>query len=144
MEERSSRRMRALVTRMARWGRSANEIARALISLLAGSTTSSNQRPDILMQDRKPTDRLKHLLRRTAGPYIRAIPVVSGICPASPVNLMIAPCDPYLENCAKAGADIIRIHAEAGPHSRPLAASHPRPAEAQAISVRTEPHLPTK
>ena len=32
------------------------------------------------------------------------------------VHLMIAPCDPYLEAFAKAGADIITIHAEAGPH----------------------------
>ena len=32
------------------------------------------------------------------------------------VHLMIAPCDPYLEAFAQAGADIITIHAEAGPH----------------------------
>ena len=32
------------------------------------------------------------------------------------VHLMIAPCDPYLEAFAKAGSDIISIHAEAGPH----------------------------
>jgi ribulose-phosphate 3-epimerase len=32
------------------------------------------------------------------------------------VHLMIAPVDPYLEPFAKAGADIISIHAEAGPH----------------------------
>ncbi|MBB3234250.1 ribulose-phosphate 3-epimerase [Phyllobacterium endophyticum] len=31
-------------------------------------------------------------------------------------HLMISPCDPYLEAFAKAGADIITIHAEAGPH----------------------------
>ena len=31
-------------------------------------------------------------------------------------HLMIAPCDPYLEAFAKAGSDIITIHAEAGPH----------------------------
>jgi len=29
---------------------------------------------------------------------------------------MIAPVDPYLEAFAKAGADIITVHAEAGPH----------------------------
>ena len=29
---------------------------------------------------------------------------------------MIAPADPYLEAFAKAGADIITVHAEAGPH----------------------------
>lgn len=32
------------------------------------------------------------------------------------VHLMIAPCDPYLEAFANAGADIITVHAEAGPH----------------------------
>ena len=32
------------------------------------------------------------------------------------VHLMIAPCDPHLEAFAKAGADIITVHGEAGPH----------------------------
>ena len=32
------------------------------------------------------------------------------------VHLMIAPADPYLEDFAKAGADIITVHTEAGPH----------------------------
>jgi len=32
------------------------------------------------------------------------------------VHLMIAPCDPYLEAFAKAGADIITVHVEASPH----------------------------
>lgn len=32
------------------------------------------------------------------------------------VHLMIAPADPYLSAFAKAGADIITVHAEAGPH----------------------------
>ncbi|MGY4502853.1 ribulose-phosphate 3-epimerase [Bradyrhizobium sp. GM24.11] len=32
------------------------------------------------------------------------------------VHLMIAPVDPYLETFAKAGADVITVHAEAGPH----------------------------
>ena len=32
------------------------------------------------------------------------------------VHLMIAPCDPFLEAFAKAGADIITVHVEAGPH----------------------------
>lgn len=31
-------------------------------------------------------------------------------------HLMITPADPYLEAFAKAGADIITVHAEAGPH----------------------------
>ncbi len=32
------------------------------------------------------------------------------------VHLMIAPADPYLEAFAKAGADVITVHAESGPH----------------------------
>jgi ribulose-phosphate 3-epimerase len=32
------------------------------------------------------------------------------------VHLMIAPADPYIATFAKAGADIITVHAEAGPH----------------------------
>ena len=32
------------------------------------------------------------------------------------VHLMIAPADPYIEAFAKAGADLITVHAEAGPH----------------------------
>jgi ribulose-phosphate 3-epimerase len=32
------------------------------------------------------------------------------------VHLMIAPVDPYLEAFAKAGADMITVHTEAGPH----------------------------
>lgn len=32
------------------------------------------------------------------------------------VHLMISPADPYLESFAKAGGDIITVHAEAGPH----------------------------
>jgi ribulose-phosphate 3-epimerase len=32
------------------------------------------------------------------------------------VHLMIAPADPYLEAFARAGADIITVHVEAGPH----------------------------
>jgi ribulose-phosphate 3-epimerase len=32
------------------------------------------------------------------------------------VHLMIAPVDPYLEAFAKGGADVITVHAEAGPH----------------------------
>jgi ribulose-phosphate 3-epimerase len=33
------------------------------------------------------------------------------------VHLMIAPADPYIEAFAAAGADILTIHAEAGPHT---------------------------
>src|SRR5262245_46415180 len=47
-------------------------------------------------------------------------PVVKAARPASKrvfdVHLMIAPADPYLEAFADAGADIITVHAEAGPH----------------------------
>jgi len=47
-------------------------------------------------------------------------PVVKAIRPASAkvfdCHLMIAPADPYLEAFAEAGADIITVHAEAGPH----------------------------
>jgi ribulose-phosphate 3-epimerase len=32
------------------------------------------------------------------------------------VHLMIAPADPYLDAFAEAGADVITVHAEAGPH----------------------------
>jgi hypothetical protein len=68
MEDRSSRRLRTLVTPTARRGLSANEVADALISMMAGSTMSSNQRPDTF--DARPSHHLdKHLLRRTAGPY---------------------------------------------------------------------------
>lgn len=47
-------------------------------------------------------------------------PVVAAIRKATDllfdVHLMIAPADPYLEAFAKAGADRIIVHAEAGPH----------------------------
>jgi ribulose-phosphate 3-epimerase len=32
------------------------------------------------------------------------------------VHLMIAPCDPYIQAFAEAGADMITVHVEAGPH----------------------------
>jgi len=32
------------------------------------------------------------------------------------VHLMISPADPYIEAFAKAGSDMITVHAEAGPH----------------------------
>jgi ribulose-phosphate 3-epimerase len=32
------------------------------------------------------------------------------------VHLMIAPCDSFIEAFAKAGSDLITVHAEAGPH----------------------------
>jgi ribulose-phosphate 3-epimerase len=51
----------------------------------------------------------------TIGPL-----VVKAIRPHTPlvmdVHLMIAPVDPYIDAFADAGADIITVHAEAGPH----------------------------
>jgi ribulose-phosphate 3-epimerase len=51
----------------------------------------------------------------TIGPMI-----VSAIRPLTrkviDVHLMIAPADPYIGEFAKAGADIVTVHAEAGPH----------------------------
>jgi ribulose-phosphate 3-epimerase len=47
-------------------------------------------------------DMVKALRRHTAKPL--------------DVHLMIAPADPYLEAFAKAGADHITVHVEAGPH----------------------------
>ncbi|HRY05550.1 MAG TPA: ribulose-phosphate 3-epimerase [Hyphomicrobiaceae bacterium] len=47
-------------------------------------------------------------------------PVIKAIRKASPkvfdCHLMIEPADPYLAAFAEAGADIITVHAEAGPH----------------------------
>jgi ribulose-phosphate 3-epimerase len=47
-------------------------------------------------------------------------PVVKALRPHSKkvfdVHLMIAPADPYLEAFAMAGADVITVHPEAGPH----------------------------
>jgi ribulose-phosphate 3-epimerase len=47
-------------------------------------------------------------------------PVIKAVRGASKkifdVHLMIAPTDPYLADFAAAGADIITVHAEAGPH----------------------------
>jgi len=47
-------------------------------------------------------------------------PIVNAIRGVTPktfdVHLMIAPADPYLEDFANAGADVITVHAEAGPH----------------------------
>jgi hypothetical protein len=43
MEDRSSRRMRTLVTQMAHWGLTANEIAGALISMMARGTKAPSK-----------------------------------------------------------------------------------------------------
>ena len=58
------------------------------------------------------------------GHYVPNIPigpaVVKALRPHTDkpfdVHLMIAPIDPYLEAFAEAGADIITVHPEAGPH----------------------------
>jgi ribulose-phosphate 3-epimerase len=48
------------------------------------------------------------------------LPVIQSVraCTKKPfdVHLMIAPADPYLKAFADAGADLITVHAEAGPH----------------------------
>ena len=51
----------------------------------------------------------------TIGPAVCAAlrPHIKGVMD---VHLMIAPADPYIEAFAKAGSDIITVHAEAGPH----------------------------
>ncbi len=47
-------------------------------------------------------------------PVVKAIrPHVAGVMD---VHLMIAPADPYLAAFAEAGADVITVHVEAGPH----------------------------
>jgi ribulose-phosphate 3-epimerase len=51
----------------------------------------------------------------TIGPdVVKALRATTG--KTLDVHLMIAPCDPYLEAFAKAGADRITVHVEAGPH----------------------------
>ena len=58
------------------------------------------------------------------GHFVPNITIGPGVCAAirphiqgvMDVHLMISPADPYLEAFAKAGADIITIHQEAGPH----------------------------
>ena len=77
MEIRSSRRLRTLVTQMALRGLSANEIAGALIPMMARARRS-NQRPDTLMQDRyRQLDEI--LLLRTAAPYIGSLADVAAL-----------------------------------------------------------------
>jgi len=83
MEDRSSRRMRTLVTQMVQSG-PANENAHALISMMARSKCS-NQRPDTLMQDRSPPARRNHL-QRTAGPYIRVNRYQNGMSAPRPLS----------------------------------------------------------
>lgn len=51
----------------------------------------------------------------TMGPHVVAAlrPVTTKVLD---VHLMIAPADPYIAAFARAGADIVTVHAEAGPH----------------------------
>ena len=66
------------------------------------------------------------------GHYVPNITIGPGVCKAirkhiktvMDVHLMIAPVDPYIQAFADAGADIITIHAEAGPAPRPVTAGH--------------------
>jgi len=76
MEDRSSRRMRTLVTRMVHRDLTANETACALISMMARSTKLLQSEAGYI--DARPQCRQidETLLRRTAGPYIRAKGVV--------------------------------------------------------------------
>lgn len=48
------------------------------------------------------------------APVMKAVRGVTG--KVFDVHLMIAPADPYLADFARGGADIITVHAEAGPH----------------------------
>ncbi|ODT76340.1 MAG: ribulose-phosphate 3-epimerase [Pelagibacterium sp. SCN 64-44] len=48
------------------------------------------------------------------APVMKAVRGVTG--KVFDVHLMIAPADPYLADFANAGADIVTVHAEAGPH----------------------------
>lgn len=58
------------------------------------------------------------------GHYVPNITIGAGVVKAlkphtekpMDVHLMIAPCDAFLEDFAAAGADMITVHAEAGPH----------------------------
>ena len=55
------------------------------------------------------------------------------------VHLMIERPDRYIEAFAKAGADIITVHVEAGPHLRPHAAARSG-ASARRPACRSTPH----
>ncbi|HUF87727.1 MAG TPA: ribulose-phosphate 3-epimerase [Thermohalobaculum sp.] len=58
------------------------------------------------------------------GHFVPNLTIGPGVCAAlrphirgvMDVHLMIAPADPFLEAFARAGADIITVHPEAGPH----------------------------
>jgi len=75
----------------------------------------------------------------TIGPLIVSAlrPVTSKVLD---VHLMIAPVDPYIRAFAKAGADIITLHAEAGPHlHRSIQAVR---AEGKKVGVALNPATP--
>ena len=51
----------------------------------------------------------------TIGPFVVAAARKATTLPFD-VHLMIAPVDPYIDEFVKAGADILTVHPEAGPH----------------------------
>lgn len=51
----------------------------------------------------------------TIGPNVAAA-IRPHVGTVMDVHLMIAPADPYLEDFVRAGADVVTIHVEAGPH----------------------------
>ena len=95
MEDRSSRRVRTLVTLTARRGLSANRIACALISMMARSTCS-NRKPNTLTQDRINQRRPKPLAPRgrtihlghERRPLQQAVAYRFPLCPVSDQGLM--------------------------------------------------------
>src|SRR5258705_2427955 len=103
MEVRSSRRVRTLVTQMAPRGLSANEVAGALISMMARST-ASNQRPDTLMQDRLPPARRNLLAThgRTIHWVIRVTLTVRRSLPVFPNKRTIQEPVSMSQRCQKA------------------------------------------
>ena len=82
MEDRSFRRVRTLVTRLAVRGLSANQIACELISMTARSTKRSNQRPDTLMQDRKADTSMKSLATHGRTIHVGHFSTLQGVEPA--------------------------------------------------------------
>ena len=59
------------------------------------------------------------------------------------VHLMIAPVDPYVEAFAKAGADLISFHVEAGPHPhRTIQAIKPDEIYLSSCMVNAKPGCP--
>ena len=92
-------------------GLSANQLARALISMMARSATHSTQRPDTLMQDRSQPDRRKPLA--THGRTIHWVmcgrrPRVKGFFWLSACGRVQVMCPACLCGAMTAGPDVIR------------------------------------